>query len=272
MNILDELNYDLARDVHGTVPQTVYSHDVRATQELLERLAYLEAGYTAGFAGQGAPPRLTKSNPDVKQELQALVQMECTDAEIADKYGVVENPIYRWRNILGIFKGAHLNRTIGYMLREYIAHWRNQTDGKRVGAIMTLGWLRSQNLPCTRDQVRWVLWEMEPDNVQARGTQAIKRRVYHVPFPNSIWHIDGHHKLIRWKMVIQGGIDGKSHLMTFMDVSDNNRAETVRAIFLKSTEVWGWPEGVRADHRGENLGVGRRNGSGQRSVPWSILD
>jgi hypothetical protein len=38
----------------------------------------------------------------------------------------------------------------------------------------------------------------------------IKRRQYHVKRPNSLWHIDGHHKLILWGIVIHGCIDGYS--------------------------------------------------------------
>lgn len=44
----------------------------------------------------------------------------------------------------------------------------------------------------------------------------IRRRVYHVDGPNSLWHVDGHHKLIRWHMVIHGGIDGYSRTVVFL--------------------------------------------------------
>ena len=36
----------------------------------------------------------------------------------------------------------------------------------------------------------------------------IRRRVYCVDGPNSLWHIDGHHKLIKWRFVVHGGING----------------------------------------------------------------
>jgi len=29
-----------------------------------------------------------------------------------------------------------------------------------------------------------------------------------VPWPNSLWHIDGHHSLIRWGFVVHGCVDG----------------------------------------------------------------
>ena len=37
-----------------------------------------------------------------------------------------------------------------------------------------------------------------------------ERRPYHVPRPNALWHIDGHHKLIAWGIVIHGVADGYS--------------------------------------------------------------
>jgi hypothetical protein len=46
-----------------------------------------------------------------------------------------------------------------------------------------------------------------------------ERKSYHVPRPNSLWHIDGHHKLILWGIVIHGVVDGytrkASHFIAF---------------------------------------------------------
>ncbi|KAG9043187.1 hypothetical protein FS837_009922 [Tulasnella sp. UAMH 9824] len=61
--------------------------------------------------------------------------------------------------------------------------------------------------------------------------------------------------LIRWKIVIHGGIDGKTRLVVFLRASDNNRAETVGTAFEEATKAWGWPSRVRADWGGENMTV-----------------
>ena len=37
------------------------------------------------------------------------------------------------------------------------------------------------------------------------------RRKYSVPRPNTLWHIDGHHKLIAWGIVLHGVADGYTH-------------------------------------------------------------
>src|ERR1700735_1210864 len=45
--------------------------------------------------------------------------------------------------------------------------------------------------------------------LQVRKT--IKQGKYLVQRPNSLWHLDGHHKLIMWGIVIHGIIDGYCH-------------------------------------------------------------
>ena len=56
-------------------------------------------------------------------------------------------------------------------------------------------------------------------------------------------------------MVIHGGIDGYSRLVTFLKVSTNNRSETVLYSFKQSTAQYGIPSRVRMDEGVENRGV-----------------
>lgn len=51
--------------------------------------------------------------------------------------------------------------------------------------------------------------------------------------PNFLCHIDSHHKLIQWRLVIHGAIDGFSRLIVYLECTDNNRAATVVSIFKK---------------------------------------
>jgi len=69
--------------------------------------------------------------------------------------------------------------------------------------------------------------------------------------------IDGHHKLIRWRLVTHAGIDGFSRLVVFMHCSDNNRASTVYEHFLTATTKYGLPSRVRTDQGRENIMVAR---------------
>ncbi len=69
--------------------------------------------------------------------------------------------------------------------------------------------------------------------------------------------IDGNHKLIRWRIVCHGGIDGFSRMVVFLKCSNNNRASTVYEHFLRAVDRFGLPSRVRSDHGGENYQVAR---------------
>ena len=68
-------------------------------------------------------------------------------------------------------------------------------------------------------------------------------------------HIDSHDKLIRWRLVIHGCIDGYSRFIIYLHCCNNNKAETVKAQFLRSVSTFFWPRRVRSDHGMENIEV-----------------
>lgn len=65
--------------------------------------------------------------------------------------------------------------------------------------------------------------------------------------------IDGHHKLIRWRLVTHCGIDGYSRLIVFMKCSSNNKSSTVLQCFLDAIQRYGLPSRVRTDQGRENI-------------------
>ena len=64
--------------------------------------------------------------------------------------------------------------------------------------------------------------------------------------------VDGHHKLIRWKIVTHAAIDGYSRMIVFMKCSNNNKATTVYHHFLEAILNYGLPSRVRSDQGREN--------------------
>ena len=44
--------------------------------------------------------------------------------------------------------------------------------------------------------------------------KVIKRREYKSPRPNALWHVDGHHKLGPWGIVIHGFTDGYDRVVS----------------------------------------------------------
>ena len=88
---------------------------------------------------------------------------------------------------------------------------------------------------------------VDGEGVKNRRRRALTRRLYSVPMLNSLWHIDGYHKLIRWNIVIHGGVDGYSRLPVFLSASTNNKAATVLNSFMEGVRQYGLPSRVQCD-------------------------
>ena len=82
--------------------------------------------------------------------------------------------------------------------------------------------------------------------------------------------VDTHHKLIRWRLVTLGGIDGYSRLIVYLQCSSNNRATTVLDAFLSAVQTHQLPSRVRSDQGRENIKVAQymleMRGAERRSI------
>jgi len=67
----------------------------------------------------------------------------------------------------------------------------------RSGYRMVQGCLRARGIRIQQQRVRIAMRSLDPEGTIARWGNTVKRRVYSVRGPNALWHIDGHHKLIR---------------------------------------------------------------------------
>ncbi|CAD6939676.1 unnamed protein product, partial [Tilletia laevis] len=142
--------------------------------------------------------------------LLELVELGFRDADIAIMLDCSPGTIYRRRKEMGIEKW---NTSIDEQaLIEHLVKLRSM-HSDTVGERGTMGALNSLGIRVSRSKLRTAIKALDPIGVTSRWTKYLKRREYYVPFVNSLWHIDGHHKLIRWKIVIHGAIDGKSRLV-----------------------------------------------------------
>ena len=58
-----------------------------------------------------------------------------------------------------------------------------------------------------------------------------------------------------WRIVIQGGIDGFSREIVYLNASTDNKSSTVLIAFLKTVDQCGLPSRVRSDKGDENVGI-----------------
>ena len=205
---------------------------------------------------------LESSHPLVREAVEAVRTVLCLISESRDEVVEVRRgrpPIhiereqlcflieegFRINDIAAIFSCSR--RTIERRLGEFqlrccdYSRISDATLDEVVGNVVLLyphcgeksvtGRLRSQGYQIQRERIRQSMRRVDPEGVHARMRGVLKRRVYSVQSPNSLWHLDGYHKLIRWGIVIHGCIDGYSRLITFMKVSSNNRALTVLHAF-----------------------------------------
>lgn len=131
-----------------------------------------------------------------------------------------------------------------------------QSGHPGIGLRMLMGHMRSKGLRIQWHRVRQSLLRTDPSGVHQRWRDSIRRRKYCVPGPLALWHIDGNHKLIRWRIVIHAGVDGYSRIPVYLHASSNNRATTVLSLFTEAIGSYGLPSRVRSDKGGENYDVG----------------
>ncbi|KAK7000661.1 hypothetical protein R3P38DRAFT_3616554 [Favolaschia claudopus] len=121
------------------------------------------------------------------------------------------------------------------------------------GLRYLIGFLRTHGLKVQKERVRKSLCRIDGLG-QVLRKHAIARRDYYAPRPNAVWHMDGHHKMIRW------------------GDSNNNRASTVLRYFLEAVQIWGAPSRMRGDRGGENIEVSvwmiRYRGPNRGSFLW----
>ena len=126
-------------------------------------------------------------------------------------------------------------------------------DGER----LLIGHLAQEGIIVPRARVRASIHRVDPVNTELRRSITVRRRVYYAAGQNAIWHMDGHHKLVKWRFVTHGGIDGYSRTVVFLKCSNNNQASTVFALFSDAVENHGLPSRIQTDLGGENVEVWR---------------
>ena len=125
--------------------------------------------------------------------------------DCADALLVSRTTLWRRALELGITTMSEISDLELDSVVERIVH-----EAPNCGTIMVWGQLKSLGINVPRRRVCESLLRVNPSGVESRQRTCIIRRSYNVASSNALWHIDGQHSLVRWKVVVHGGIDGYS--------------------------------------------------------------
>ena len=189
------------------------------------------------------------------EDIEFLRNLRFSWTKIAEFLKVSRSTLYRRLEEGGFNRmttsASITDAELDFTIREIKRNHPNDGERMIIGHLCRLG----INVP--RSRVRSSIHRVDPVNVILRRNSVIRRRVYHSDGPNCVWHLDGHHKMVRWRLVIHGGIDGYSRSVVYLTCADNNRATTVLQAFTNAVANFGLPNKVRTDCGGENVDIWR---------------
>ena len=188
------------------------------------------------------------------EAIKEFVSMRIPITKIASILGIHRSTIYRHLGSNGI-EISRYKDICDDKLDSVIKDIKNTHPSS--GERLIEGFLDGRGIRVTRERLRASIHRVDPINTALRWVRKTPRHVYSVPGPNSLWHNDGCHKMIHWRIVIHACIDGYSRIITSLICADNNRAKTALDAFLSGVEEWSLPSRVRGDHGTENNDIER---------------
>ncbi|KAF7306246.1 Integrase catalytic domain-containing protein [Mycena indigotica] len=192
-----------------------------------------------------------------------------TLTKLAELAGVHRHTLRAYMKSFGVYE--RFNQLSDHDLDLLVRTFKSKKPSSGLSYIV--GFLRRHGVKVQRRRVRAAIRRIDPLGTAIRRHEATDRQKYRVPNSNYLWHLDGHHKLIRWGVVIHGIVDGYCRTITALEASTNNEAQTVLNLFLSAINRFHVvPSRMRGDRGGENIEVAvwmiKHRGARRASFMW----
>ena len=217
--------------------------------DLLRNASVAENRYPDVLLSTGGRPTYNIT----KGQIEQLRETGMNWRSVAKVLRISDSTLYRRRlelnvtDTFSLIEDDELDRIIQDILR--LTPYSGETYVK--------GALQGRGITVQRARIRASLFRIDPVGRAIRRRRKIVRRTYNVTSPNNLWHIDSNHKLIPWRFVIHGCIDGYSRAIIYLHCCADNKASSVLEFFGKGVNEFGLPKRVRGDRGMENVEVAR---------------
>jgi hypothetical protein len=163
---------------------------------------------TISRSGAQGRPRKTISKAYLQEAFRPGRNISA--AKLAKTLGVHRRTVGNYLKMYGIHRPGYLpisNDELDDIVRAYKERHPN------TGIRYLRGFLLQKKLRIQRDRLLQSITRVDGVNKQLRKNTTIQRREYQSARPNALWHLDGHHKLIMWGIVIHGIVDGYDRMV-----------------------------------------------------------
>ena len=165
--ITSQLFEDRNAEPNGYFPPVLFN-GTRGRPKISISPGMLDYFFSHGFSATATAMLLQVSLSTIRRRMS-----EC-GMRIRDRYSTISNP--ELDRIVTMVQ--HSNPNCGYRMMQ--------------GYIIRLGHRVQQS------RIRESMARTDPEGVISRWCTTVHRRCYSVASPNALWHIDGHHRLIRY--------------------------------------------------------------------------
>ncbi|KAK0136579.1 hypothetical protein N1851_027264 [Merluccius polli] len=143
-----------------------------------------------------------------RDQMYFLMKQGNTVKQMAKMLGCSSSFLYKRSKLLGI----PVRSRFSVIDDEELEHHVRRLQGlyPNSGYEMMRALLHADGVLVPRRRLREMLTQINPAATARTWSSTVARQVYHVPYPNSLWHIDGNMRLIRWGFAVHGAIDGHS--------------------------------------------------------------